>query len=140
MHNWDTDLVLQRYQHGIHWQLLRDALLGKIADLSAREKKILHVVVAGGFWAEERRWRAGISKSPLCTACGLEHGSQAHRIHDCGAFESERALKMAAGDYQRLPRDSLDPGLAPLREMGLPPLPALWQPSDIVIEEGDCPS
>ncbi len=133
------DAILRTYGHGIHWELIRDVLRGKRAGLTAREKKVLLVVAAGGFWPEERRWQAGLVTTPLCTACGLEHGTDDHRLHDCAAFEAERVLRLAAGNLARLPEDAHDPGLAPLLLMGLPPLPLGWREEEVTIVEGDLP-
>ncbi len=138
-HGWDVGAVLRTYSHGIHWDLVRDVLRGKRTHLTACEKRLLHVVSVGGFWPEERRWHCGLAASPVCDACGLEDGSSRHRLHDCGAFAAERALRRAAGTLHRLPRDALDPGLAPLLHMGLPPLPIGWREEECTIIEGDLP-
>ncbi len=134
---WDADAIHSKYQHGIDWQLLRESLLGKGNQLNAKEKRVLLTVATGAFWPEERRWAAGLSKSAICTACGIEAGSQRHRIHDCGATAADRALGRAAGIHRRLPVEANDQGLVPLLLMALPPLPVLWQPEDISITEGD---
>ncbi len=135
--NWDTDHIIDTYRHGVHWDVLRDVLRGKALWLAPREKRILHVVAAGGFWPEERRWQAGLRKSPLCEACGLLPGTHPHRLHECDAYEADRALGIAAGVYQRLPAEALRPGLAPLVCMALPPLPIGWEKEDITIVEGN---
>ncbi len=135
--HWDTEFVLDTYKYGIHWQALRDILRGKSCWLGAREKNILHVVVAGGFWPEERRWQAGLRRSPLCEACGLLPGTALHRLHECGACEAERVLGIAAGEYLRPPAEAFHPGLAPLITMALPPLPIGWCDDEVIIQEGD---
>ncbi len=136
-HGWDVDAVLHEYRFGIHWDLLRSVLRGKRGDLPGRERRILQVLSSGGFWPEERRWQCGLLSSPLCTACGLANGTPYHRIHDCGAFDSERALRRAAGDSTRLPQESHEPGLAPLLHMALAPFPLDWREEEVNVIEGD---
>ncbi len=139
MHEWNIDAILYEYRHGIHWDIVRDVLRGKKGNLSAREKRLLQVVCSGGLWAAERRWQCGLLPTSTCSACGLEVGTDFHRLHDCSATAAERSLRRAAGSLPRLPREALHPGLAPLLIMGLPPLPLGWQEEEFNIIEGDLP-
>ncbi len=139
MHSWDVEGILTTYRYGIHWELLRQALRGKRGELSGKERRLLQVVASGAFWPEERRWRCGLLESPVCVACGMAVGTPGHRLHDCGAFDSERALRRAAGESFRLPAEASHPGLAPLLLMGLPPYPLDWQEEEMVVVEGEMP-
>ncbi len=136
---WDAEAVIRRYRFGIHWDLLRDMLNGKRGNLTAREKRILHIVIVGGFWPEQRRYDCGLSGSALCTACGIEAGTSYHRIHDCGAFEADKVLSRAAGESCNLPPEAYDPELAPLLLMGLPAFPLDWREEEVTIVEGEMP-
>ncbi len=136
MNAWDTNLVLQEYRYGIHWELLRRILKGKCGHLTPKETRILHVVSAGGFWPEQRRYQCGISDSELCTACRLEAGTAQHRIHDCPATEADKMLRIAAGEATQLPPEARRPKLAPLVEMGLPPQLLDWTREEVELEVG----
>ncbi len=139
MYSWDADEILYSYRYGIHWELLRQVLRGKRGDLTGKERRLLQVVASGGFWPEERRWQCGLLESPNCVACGMAIGTPGHRLHDCGAFDSERVLRRAAGDLCRLPPETSHPGLLPLLLMGLPPYPLDWQEEEMVVVEGEMP-
>ncbi len=136
---WDVDAIMQKYKHGINWALLRDVLCGRRGRLSPRERNILLVVATGGFWPEHRRWNNGLLESPECSACGHPMSTPWHRIHDCSATAATKCLLRAAGDAQRLPHVASDPALAPLAEMGLPPVSEPWAPTAEITTEDDMP-
>ncbi len=136
MNDWNIDEVMKEYRFGVHWDLLRKVIKGKCGWLSPKEKRVLQVVTAGGFWPEHRRWMCGISPSATCSACGLTVGTNWHRVHDCPAADAERARRRAAGEAARLPPEAFKPGLAPLLHMGLPPQPLDWVCDEVEYDEG----
>ncbi len=125
---WDTDAVLEKYVHGVDWWLVRQILNAKAGDLLPAERRILAVVISGGFWPEHRRYHSGLCASPLCNSCRLEDGTPSHRLHDCSAMAADIVLGVAGGQIPKLPEEARQPGYAPLLEMGLPPRAVPWQP------------
>ena len=59
--------------------------MGARSALSAHERQTLLTTVAGGMWPQERAWAQGQAASPLCCACGAEHGTVRHLVWRCGA-------------------------------------------------------
>ena len=63
--------VINTYWDGVDWALLRKALVGEVWGLAHAARSALRVVAVGGFWPEERRWRAGLPGvgHGTCSAC-----------------------------------------------------------------------
>ena len=80
---WDALAIRRQYQHGFDFALLRQVIKGSVGNLVAAERAALHVVACGGFWPEERRWLAGLSRQGTCEACYEAIGTTQHRLYCC---------------------------------------------------------
>ncbi len=133
---WREQEVKDIYKYGIDWETIR-CLLRSNRLLSA-EKHALLVVVTGGFWSDVRRWHAGMVPTGSCNACLQCQGTDRHHLHECVGLHWEIIQHRINGRIQYELNPDLDvPGLAPLIEMGLPPLTEQWQPLEVEIREGD---
>ncbi len=125
---WDHAQVLARYRHGVDWGAVRDVLNDAHGHLTPLERRALAVIAVGGFWPEERRWRAGFCGTGTCSSCFAEIATDGHRLGSCDALRSHLLWhKMAGRIVSDLPA-GLGDDLAPLREMALPPMPHGWEP------------
>ncbi len=126
---WDLDKVLQAYRHGVDWDAVRAILIDTDGRLSAVEKRAFGMVVVGGLWTEERRWKAGFGGHGTCCSCFLDIATPLHRLSKCPALQDHLLWQKIAGRITSpTPIGVDDAALAPLFEMGLPPKHVGWQP------------
>ncbi len=133
--NWPLAQVLQRYQHGIDWDLLRTAIW-KSPRATSAETHALKVIVSGAFWTEERRWMAGMRGHGSCVVCSWESGSTLHALEDCNQVQDIVSAAKREGRLQGREIDLTDDGLQPLRFHALPPRVVTWEPVDYDFREG----
>ncbi len=135
--SWDAEQVMAKYCHGIDWRLAREALSGKLGNLSPTGRRLAEVLMADGFWNDVRRWHAGYAAHGSCRACLWEQGSASHVLHgDCSSMAAHVAERRAAQQVTRLPQWAEEGGLEPLRELGLPPRLHPWRPQPELPVEG----
>ncbi len=133
---WCEQDVREMYKFGIDWEAIRRLL--RSDQLLPAERHALLIVTTGGFWSDIRRWHAGMVPTGTCCACFQFQGSDRHHLHECDGLHWELLQHQLHGRVQyQLSADVDLPGLAPLLEMGLPPLTEQWQPLEIEIREGD---
>ncbi len=135
-HGWMVAAVLDLYNYGIDWTLLRKFLWGKMGHLSPVERRALTITASGGLWPEARCWEKGLRDSPDCCVCKHEKGTQRHKLHDCPALQYPLLQRRLMNDLDRPPREVDDNAWAPLVEMGLPPKARPWTPTEVMLEEG----
>ncbi len=138
-YGWDAEAVDDVYRHGIDWDLIRRVLRGKGdgGPLLPLHRRGLELLICGGFWPEQRRWKAGIRGNATCEACGSEVGDELHRIHGCIAMHFDAVQARAGGLIPRIPSDIDEKRFAPLLARGLPPKPLPWTPVDGGLVEGN---
>ena len=113
--------TMAEYRHGVDWTVVRDSLLNKSNGLTAIEVRGLRLVNAQAFWAEERRWFAGMVSHGLCTYCMEAIGPLWHRLHGCEGSKLNAFWLQAAGRTQRASVLFQEGSLVPLAVFGLPP-------------------
>ncbi len=134
---WCLEQVLDRYAHGIDWDILRKELKGQ-SVLKESEKAALRIVAAGGFWAEDRKWRAGLRPTGTCDECLIDIGTDFHCLHDCGGLVQPMLEARLMSRIGRMPKELREPAYAPLAQMALPPRALAWQPIEVELTEGAC--
>ncbi len=131
---WDRAQVVGRYSKGIDWDLLRETLKEK--EQPAAERAALRLVASGGYWAEERKWKAGLRGTGTCDNCLAAVGSDWHSLHECEAMEWPMMALRLNGRLQALPRVAREAALQPLGVMALPPRSTAWRPIEPEVTEG----
>ncbi len=84
--------------------------------------------MTNAFWAEERRWRAGMLGEGTCRACFSAVATVTHRIHERDGIIQHLSWERARGRAPREQFDALGDGYAPLALCGLAPRLSTWQP------------
>ncbi len=138
-HGWDRDRIVDRYRHGVDWEFIRSVLRGKEGKLSGEERWAYELLLCGGFWPEDRRWRAGYMGHGTCAACSWEIGNIEHKIVECSSMSPHISSLVTEGRLERVPQESdyIGRGLEPLLFLGLPPLAAQLEPEEVELIEGD---
>ncbi len=138
-HGWDRSRIADRYRHGVDWEFIRSVLRGKDGKLSGEERWAYEILLCGGFWPEDRRWRAGYVGHGTCAACSFDIGTIEHKIVGCSSMSPHVSALVAEGRLERAPQvtDYRDDGLEPLLFLGIPPLAAQWEPDEVELIEGD---
>ena len=134
----DLQLVLDRYAHGIDWEVLRQLLAPKRSPLPPVQRRALGLVSAGALWEELRRWLAGYLPSATCLWCFSDVGTKEHRLRECPGVVYSLDWATVAGDILKEFAGELDLALAPLRLFGWSPAavervvpPAAWIQGDL---------
>ncbi len=138
---WQQHAVEETYYNGIDWEQIRLILRGRSvgAHMNAKEKRALQVVVSGGLWPEERRWRKGIRDSKQCEACGAPAATPKHPLHRCDAMVWKQTEWRAMSEVEREPNELDQVAFAPLADMALPPVKRAWRPVELIMQEGGIP-
>ncbi len=131
---WEKAQVLGRYSKGIDWDLLRGMLYEN--DQTAAERAALRLVACGGYWAEERKWKAGLRGTGTCDNCLDAVGSDWHSLHECVALEWPMLDLKLNGRIRALPQAAQEAALQPLVNMALPPRSTVWRPIEPEVTEG----
>ncbi len=132
---WDRSAVLERYKHGVDWDMMRRILASK--SVSPVGRRALQIFMAGGFWSDERRWLSGLKEDPSCALCQEAVGDDEHFIAaQCPAVQIALMWRRLAGEDCSDPQCLGDPSLSPLIYLGLPPRAARWLPTPEMQSEG----
>ncbi len=124
----DVVSTLGRYQHGIDWGMIRSTISADNKQLDAGEKWAAELVCAGGFWSDEKRWRAGYLPTGSCRQCYQAIGTTSHSVHECGRVLDHLQWARNAGRIGRTTGAIEDDAIGPLRIRGLPPSRSQWSP------------
>ncbi len=132
---WCKDEVMHKYRWGIDWECIR-RVLKESGTINAAEKSALFLVACGGYWAEDRKWRAGLRGTGTCDNCCQAIGTDWHSLHGCEALHWPLLKRMLEGQIQKAPPATEDAALHPLTCAALPPKSTRWVPTEPEIVEG----